>query len=94
MGFRLSRRAIDFGDAEPEDAWHPDDSIVEQVENLIRRAELLLGHRLTRPGTDPESVLHALAHVVVRVRRRRPHGRELLRVDQLDEDIEYVRSRL
>jgi hypothetical protein len=30
-----------FGDSEPEDAWHPDDTIVEQLENIRRRIVLL-----------------------------------------------------
>jgi len=26
-----------FGDAEPEDSWHPDDPLPDLIENLIRR---------------------------------------------------------
>jgi hypothetical protein len=28
-------------DSEPEDAWHPDDPIVEQIDNIRRRILLL-----------------------------------------------------
>ena len=31
----------DFGDTEPEDAWHPDDHIALQVHNLLQRLDLL-----------------------------------------------------
>jgi len=32
----------DFGDSEPEDAWHPDDPIPELLDNLRRRIILLV----------------------------------------------------
>ena len=32
---------IEFGDSEPEDAWHPDDPIPELLDNLRRRIILL-----------------------------------------------------
>jgi len=28
-------------DSEPEDAWHPDDAVMEQLDNIRRRIELL-----------------------------------------------------
>lgn len=31
----------DFGDSEPEDSWHPDDPVPEQLDNLRRRLQLL-----------------------------------------------------
>lgn len=31
----------DFGDSEPEDGWHPDDSVLEQLDNIRRRIRLL-----------------------------------------------------
>lgn len=32
----------EFGDSEPEDAWHPDDPVPELLENLRRRILLLV----------------------------------------------------
>jgi hypothetical protein len=37
----MSNDESEFGDSEPEDAWHPDDTIVEQLENIRRRIVLL-----------------------------------------------------
>jgi len=84
----------EFGDDEPEDAWHPDDAVPIQVDNVLRRVELLLRrkHRLTG-DTVPEQ-LEQLTSLVRKARRRRLLGRELLRADQADEDIDYIRSRL
>lgn len=30
-----------FGDYEPEDAWHPDDPVLVQIDNLLARLLLL-----------------------------------------------------
>lgn len=52
----------DFGDAEPEDAWHPDDELDEQLANLRRRVALLLAvqdrirERLRQLAEDMEFV--------------------------------------
>jgi len=83
-----------FGDAEPEDSWHPLDPVAEQLTNLVRRTELLTRQRVRTGATDPHDVLAALADLVLRARRKRLYGRDLVRADQLDEDIVYVRSRL
>jgi hypothetical protein len=32
----------DFGDSEPEDAWHPDDPVPELLDNIRRRVLLLI----------------------------------------------------
>lgn len=85
--------AITFGDDEPEDAWHPNDPVIEQLRNLVRRAELLEGRHLRFSG-DPDDVLEALGDLVAKARRRRLNGREIVRVNQLDEDISYVAGRL
>jgi len=83
----------DFGDSEPEDAWDAGDTVPEQVRNLIRRVELLVRYPV-RVGGDARETLAALRRLVRRARRRRLYGRELLRADQIDEDIEFVESRL
>jgi len=51
-----------FGDDEPEDAWHPDDPIVDLVANLIRR------RRRDRRDTIKDLMFDEdLAHVLDRV---------------------------
>lgn len=84
----------DFGDIEPEDSWHPEDPVAEQLTNLVRRAELLEGRSLRAAYSDPHDTLDVLAVIVAAARRRRLTGRELLRADQLDEDIAFIRRRL
>jgi len=82
-----------FGDTEPEDAWHPDDTVAEQLQNLVRRTELLTGRRLRLTG-EPIDILDALRDTVRRARRKRLIGREVVRADQLDEDIAHVFTRV
>jgi hypothetical protein len=55
-----------FGDDDPEDAWHPDDPIVDLVANLIRRRRRAA---LVRDLEDVRSVMfdEDLAHVLERV---------------------------
>lgn len=55
-----------FGDADPEDAWHPDDPVTDLIANLIRR------RRRDRVNADLEAVRRVmfdedLAHVLNRV---------------------------
>lgn len=83
-----------FGDSEPEDGWDPDDSVAEQVDNLVRRAELLSRRRVRLAGDGAAATLDALSDIVRRARRKRLYGRDLVRADQLDEDIAFVRGRL
>lgn len=82
-----------FGDAEPEDSWDRGDSVVEQIHNLVRRAELLTGRQLRLAG-EPIDILDALRDIVRRARRRRLFGRVLVRADQLDDDITFVLGRI
>lgn len=79
-----------FGDFEPEDAWDRDDDPADQLHNLRRRARLLYLSR-TVPPLD---TLEQIAAAVTGARVRRLTGRDALRADQLDEDIDYLRGRL
>lgn len=83
-------------DIEPEDAWDPGDRVEELVDNLIRRAELLTGSRTIIPISDGlAATLEELAHVVQLERARRVlSDRDVLRADQIDEDIEFLRGRI
>ena len=62
-----------FGDAEPEDGWHPDDPVPELLDNLIRRVILLRAAADSRaPYTAADRVrinllLEDLGHVLNRV---------------------------
>jgi len=44
---------LTFGDSEPEDSWHPDDPVPEQLENLRRRL-VLLREKLDHLAEDRE----------------------------------------
>lgn len=35
-----------FGDAEPEDAWDPDDSVADLVGNIVARIKIIVGLRV------------------------------------------------
>jgi hypothetical protein len=59
-----------FGDADPEDAWDPDDPVVELLDNLRRRivAILLLRAVDERLHQRLEMLRDDLAHILERVR--------------------------
>ena len=80
-------------DAEPEDSWDATDALGFQLQNLIRRTELLTGRRWRLSG-DPPVILDAITDAVRKARRKRLYGRQLVRADQIDEDVVFVRSRL
>lgn len=46
----------DFGDSEPEDAWHPDDPIPEQLDNIRRRIILLVAAARDGRWEDREEI--------------------------------------
>jgi len=78
----------EFGDYEPEDAWHPDDTIEDQVKNLRKRLEALdlgttVNHYLFR-----QELIYMLRAVVENGDRDNP------RTNLLIEDIDFVQERL
>jgi hypothetical protein len=80
-----------FGDDEPEDAWHPDDPVNEQVVNLRRRLALLID---SDEWWSPRSELLLYRAVLALVRLNRLSPRDVLRADDLDTDIAFVLDRL
>jgi len=85
----------DFGDSEPEDAWHPEDAIPEQVRNISLRVALLdRGPRLP-PGKHVRDVLDGLIRrVQAALDERDLNARQQHRANQALEDIEFVLLRL
>lgn len=85
-----------FGDATPEDAWHPDDPARELLANLSRRLDLL-GEPARRDVDD--DLRERLADVVDRLRRatiRRGDltGPDRVRLDLIEPDVDLIRDRL
>jgi hypothetical protein len=82
-------------DAEPEDSWDRGDTIDEQLANLRRRAALLLiaAARHSDDG-DRARAIEVLSLIVRLARLRNVVGRDLVRADQLDEDLWFVLGRL
>lgn len=87
--------SAEFGDYEPEDAWNADDTICVQIDNLLKRLDLLDGERDAAGRWRP-----VLTEIENRLRphiERRNTGqlseRDELRVDQLVEDLAFVMDR-
>lgn len=78
-----------FGDYEPEDAWDADDPTPVLVTNLFRRLELL--EQTGGTAGDLDELDRRLTPI--RNRRGELTPRELLRLEQLDIDIAYLRNR-
>ena len=81
-----------YGDAEPEDAWHPDDPVPVLVANLCRRCGQL-GEPVAA-ATDAERI-HEIALAAGRVARRHRElsDRDEVRLALIVEDLEHVRER-
>ena len=82
-----------YGDAEPEDAWYPDDTLGEQLRNLGQRIALLDGK--PRPLGSAHDML---ASITQRIRDSIAGGliadeRSVTRLIQLIEDTALARSR-
>jgi hypothetical protein len=84
----------EFGDAEPEDAWHPLDPADELVDNLHARLEQLGERRVARDDAPLAERLDDIRSRLGRVKLRRLEERERLRTQWLDADIEHVARRL
>lgn len=87
----------DFGDIEPEDAWDPDDAVVELVDNLARRLVLLnvLDADTTPRTVDLRHRVDELAELLEAARRRRDlNTRDHVRIRDTDADLELVYRRL
>jgi hypothetical protein len=82
----------DFGDYEPEDAWDVDDDADDMARNLARRLDLL---DMSTQSRSIEDVIGELEHRLVPYRRQRDQlrPRDLLRLDQLIEDLDVLRDR-
>lgn len=84
----------EFGDYEPEDAWQADDPIANQIDNLLKRLDLL-------QGAEPAGRWRPfIVDIEQRMRpfvERRDTGnlspRDELRVTQLVADLNFVRER-
>lgn len=91
----MVRALSDFGDYEPEDAWDATDAVAVQIGNLLHRLDLLDGHadaagRWRGCLTDLE---YRLRPFVERRNTGQLSERDALRVDQLVEDVMFVRQR-
>ena len=81
----------DFGDYEPEDAWHPDDPIPLLLDNLLRRLDLLDGRAdLARRGELIEELAERLDALAGRART----DRDEVRYQQLVADLMWLRNRV
>lgn len=94
----------DYGDYEPEDAWHPDDSIDDQMTNIRARFEALgfphsRIHRLLSVGPGENAQRVELDDMLAIIRQQ---GSQRIRLQSSDnnrammliEDIEFVKKRL
>ena len=85
----------DFGDYEPEDAWDATDSVAVQIGNLLHRLDLLDGQR-DASGRWRGCIVdleHRLRPYIERRDTGQLSERDALRVNQLVEDVEFVRQR-
>lgn len=85
-----------YGDTEPEDEWTVTDDVHALVANLRRRAMLLSANRTgwIEPGGDLATQLDQLDNIVRAVRHWVLDARDVLRLEQLADDIPVVRARL
>lgn len=81
-------------DFEPEDAWDAADPPLEQARNLARRIHALDGRGVPR-DSNVRVLLAVIQHRAHRASMRdNLTDRQLLRLEQIAGDLEYVRGRL
>jgi len=87
---------VTFLDYEPEDAWDAEDDPQVQALNLLRRLDLL-----DRQGEDDgertlRDMLDDIERRLAPYRRTREQyeARDRLRIDQLIEDLDFIRERV
>ena len=58
-----------FDDAEPEDAWDPDDSVADLVDNIVRRLQIIVALRVLDERIEHrlDWMRHDLEHVAGRI---------------------------
>jgi hypothetical protein len=85
-----------YGDAEPEDAWHPDDPVDVLLDNLCRRCGILGEPRQLAANAPPDAWLEEIRQRLARIRARRDEltDDQRVRVAMIAEDIEHVANRL
>lgn len=67
----------DFGDADPEDAWDPDDAVEELVDNIRRRLVAVLALHVLAAHDEQRlaAVVDDIEHVYARIRARQYEAR-------------------
>jgi len=85
-----------FGDYEPEDAWDASDPLPLQIDNLLKRLDAL-DDEPPDPGARYRDIITLLDNYLRPWVARRDAGnlspRQVLRVNQLLEDLAFVRDR-
>jgi hypothetical protein len=82
-----------FGDDEPEDAWAPEDPFGLLLDNLYRRLALLEAEPITVYRHALLDVLQVRVYPLM-LRRADLGDRDRVRVDQLIQDLNYLRGLL
>lgn len=82
-----------FGDHEPEDSWDPGDPVPLLIENLLKRLDLLNGMQ-GRRGRLGELLDVVEARLRPWTQRKGTvSARDLVRIEQLEEDLAFLRGR-
>lgn len=85
-----------FGDAEPEDAWHPDDPLWTLIDNVGRRCAILGEPRFVPIDATAHQAIAELAERLHRLilRRDQLDDRTRHRVDLIAQDVAFLQTRL
>lgn len=80
----------------PEDAWHPEDAVLDQVRNLYARCALLDGGRRLAAGvrnTHVGQLDELVERVLKKMKQRDLDHRDRVRAELILEDVETVRAK-
>ena len=88
----MSDESIEFGDYEPEDAWQPDDPVPLLIGNLLARLDILDGLPHRRRFVDLLDLVEDRLRPWL-ARRDGLENRAQVRIDQLAEDLAFLRQR-
>ena len=86
---------VDFGDAEPEDSWDPDDPPPVLIDNLLRRLALLAIIRERDEHETDQELVDDIADLIDAARDLPDlTDRERLRIRHLVEDVAHIRRKV
>lgn len=81
-------------DAEPEDSWHPLDSVDDLLEDIRRRLQRLGAYLDQLPNEQREALMARILDTVAYLRQHELSEDERRHLELIDPDLSYIAGRI